>query len=259
MNSLLSPYAAIIAMEQAKIAEYEKRINACRERISLLERLPGAAQDDVDTAIERKLLESSGLCSSTTSPEGQTSSVKSPGSNAHVTVVPTLDQRKESQQPETNAHYLTPVRGPELIKMLVGGAFGPEAAPDAGARYMSPLRVQEIISSQIRGSDGSGSHPSWPKREVSAQALDLLRFLEKPASTEMVFEYVERRGIPMNRAAISTFLYTYRTKYGFLQVLQDGTYLLSPRGKLYVHAPERANVHFVGPDASTTLDDQKED
>ncbi|KKD57323.1 hypothetical protein VM57_08965 [Stenotrophomonas maltophilia] len=58
-----------------------------------------------------------------------------------------------------------------------------------------------------------------------------MRFLENRRVRNGV-EYVERRGIPMNRAAISTFLYTYRTKYGFLQVLQDGTYLLSPRGKL---------------------------
>lgn len=146
-----------------------------------------------------------------------------------------------------------------MLELLVGGTFGPEADPDAGARYMSPLRVQDIISNQSRANDGSASHPSWPKREVSAQALDLLRFLGKPATTEMVFEYVDRRGIPMNRAAISTFLYTYRTKYGFLKVLPDGTYLLTPRGKVYVNAPERADVHFVSPEAPATLDDQKED
>ncbi|HIE4188525.1 TPA: hypothetical protein ACXM51_001205 [Stenotrophomonas maltophilia] len=254
MKQPSNPYAAIIAMERAKIAEYEKRICACRERIAALESLPGGAQDDIDTALERKLMESSGQFLSSTATGQRTTSIDDLASGVHIFRGAKEFPAEGSQRPETENRYITPMRVREMIDPLNVGE-----GSEVHSLYITPLRGSKMIESLISSAERSASPPlAQPKREVSPQALELLRFLEKPASLETVFEFVERRGIPMNRAAISTFLYTYRTKYGFLRSIPEGLYLLTLRGKEYVYAPERANVHFVASDAPASPQGQEE-
>ncbi len=67
----------------------------------------------------------------------------------------------------------------------------------------------------------------------------------------------------MNRAAFSSFLYSYRTKYGFLKLTDEGFYVLTERGNAYISEPSRVTVTYETPDAvaaapgvdSTQVDD----
>ncbi len=61
----------------------------------------------------------------------------------------------------------------------------------------------------------------------------------------------------MNRAALSTFLYAYRTKYGFLESQADGTYVLSERGQSYIDQPSRREIKFEASDAGATASEEE--
>ncbi|AWH25719.1 hypothetical protein C1932_11785 [Stenotrophomonas sp. YAU14D1_LEIMI4_1] len=125
--------------------------------------------------------------------------------------------------------------------------------------FIAPPQAQSEPSefSGERSQGGEESQFVQPKRQVSAQAIELLRFLRIPATSDSTFEFVERRGLGMNRAALSTFLYAYRTKYGFLELKTDGTYALSERGHVYIDSPARREIKFEASDAGATASEEE--
>lgn len=232
-TSSLNPYAAAIAMERAKIAQYEARIRECRSKIEALEGLTVRPPDAVDMAIEREL-QSAGW--------HDRSGPSEVDAGTHR-----RDSGLESLAAAAALHTATarpalPMPPAPVNPFMQSGseAFNERSGERSGA----PI-------AQLRENDQSAEYV-LPKREVSPQALELLRFLSTPASSEAVHEYAQTRGFGMNRAALSTFLYSYRTKYGFIDALADSTYILSFRGRQYVYEPSRRNIKFEAPDAAAT-------
>ncbi|MFE7691544.1 hypothetical protein [Microbacterium sp. NPDC057467] len=262
MDSLNNPYAAAIAMERAKISEYEKRIAACRGRIAALEGLADAEPDDVDAALERKL---KGLDSGdwyTVESEEVRTRVAAPPSLATYSPpiypgtppLPKLPTAETDPSVQSGSTASTLVPPPPLPPPgpFVGRAALPSFffAPPPGPTMLNPLKGESVHRSE------SGDFV-LPKRQVSAQAIELLRFLRAPATSDTTFAFTERRGIKMNRASLSTFLYAYRTKYGFLDLQADGRYVLSERGRNYIDAPARRDIKFEPSDAGATASEEE--
>ncbi|MHC9012084.1 hypothetical protein ACYX79_10725 [Stenotrophomonas rhizophila] len=246
-TNLNNPYAAVIHMERAKIAQYEARILECRARIEALEGLSIRAPDDVDIAIERQLREKgiaeasahSGIVLPPLPPLPAIGNLgQAVGESAPVVPTP-------------RDHVQTSVSVPTIIPPAPINPSIQNLQPSAGVSAVAPglTMPSGIPPLPAAHAEGSESEYSDPKREVSAQAIELLRFLSHPATSDEVFDYAEGRQMRMNRAAVSTFLYTYRTKYGFIQALEAGKYQLNTRGHLYAFAPSRLSVKFEAPDA----------
>lgn len=281
MNTPTSPYAAAIAMERAKISEYEKRIAACLARIAALEGLADGVQDDVDAALERKLSGSNGM--TRVAAEVGTSKYEAvpPASLANSSApihpgLPPLPKLPAAEvSPVTQAlpgispfappppapanpfiappvppHPFTAPPAPPNPFTAPPGPVNPFIAPP-----QAPTVPSELAGERSQGDEGSSF--VLPKRQVSAQAIELLRFLRTPATSDSTFEFVEKRSLGMNRAALSTFLYAYRTKYGFLESRADGTYVLSERGQSYIDAPSRREIKFEASDAGATASEEE--
>lgn len=243
-TNLNNPYAAVIHMERAKIAQYEARILECRARIEALEGLSIRAPDDVDIAVERQLREQ-GIAEAPAHSGIALPPLPAIGNLGQVV------RELAPRSPDPRDRIQTSVSVPTIIPLVPIKPFIPNWQPSAGVSAVAPgLTMPSAIPPLAAArAEGGESEYADPKREVSAQAIELLRFLSHPATSDEVFDYAEGRQMRMNRAAVSTFLYTYRSKYGFIQALEGGKYQLNTRGHLYAFAPSRLSVKFEAPDA----------
>jgi hypothetical protein len=216
MTNLRHLYFDAIAMERAKISEYEARIRSCMESITALEALMERIPDDVDEAIERKLL----------------------GGGHDV-----IDQQ-EARAAKPSELVQVEVQAPPSRPPVVA------ASPIPPAPYISPAPPRAESDAMAGGVNNE--HFVMPKREVSPQAVELLRYLRTPATLDEVEQYAISQGIKMNRAALSTFLYSYRTRFGFLTSVEDARYVLTKRGSEYIDDPSRRNISFKASDAGAT-------
>lgn len=263
MNKSTSPYAEAIAMERAKISEYEKRIAACLGRIAALEGLADGVQDDVDAALERKLRASNGTeWNAGEIGTSEHEAVPAPSLPLSEPVYPGLPPLPKLPAAEMNrlAQALPSVSPFTPPLPSASASQNSSIAPPLPAISFvapPPAPTPQTQSSAQSATDSEESSFAAPKRQISAQAIELLRFLRVPATLDSTFDFVKQRGLGMNRASLSTFLYAYRTKYGFLEWRAGGTYVLSERGHNYIDAPLRRDIKFEPSDAGATASEEE--
>jgi len=73
-----------------------------------------------------------------------------------------------------------------------------------------------------------------PTRKLPSAALKMLAFLAEPRTRRQMEDFAVQSGRPLSKSALSTFVWTYRTQYGFIVVTPSGDVQITERGKKYL-------------------------
>lgn len=73
-----------------------------------------------------------------------------------------------------------------------------------------------------------------PTRKLPTAALNMLAFLAEPRTRRQMEDFALQSGRPLSKSALSTFVWTYRTQYGFVVVTPSGDVQITERGKKYL-------------------------
>lgn len=96
---------------------------------------------------------------------------------------------------------------------------------------------------QLRGgawSDDAREGTEDPKKALSPSVMALLEFIGEGKTIDQMEEFIRSRGDSMSRGALRTFIWNYRSKYGFLGKPVNGVIFLTGRGIKYLSSQKTA-------------------
>lgn len=115
--------------------------------------------------------------------------------------------------------------------------------PSASEKSMGTLNaVVASVQLDARGPSPSPSNAAGtsgatykdPSRKLPPAALRLLAFLDVARTREEMDAFTKDAGHAMSKSALSTFVWTYRTQYGFVKTDEQGKVVLNERGRQYL-------------------------
>lgn len=129
--------------------------------------------------------------------------------------------------------------GGELITL---GSYETKPTADASrveaAASVSPT---DVDGDSAPVSSEAGKHPmpegevyKSPTRKLPTSALRMLAFVSEPRTRAQMKEFAAASDHQMSPSALSTFVWTYRTQYGFVAADATGSVQITDRGREYL-------------------------
>lgn len=142
-----------------------------------------------------------------------------------------LTKMVSARGPFAGGGELVPVKTPETEPAADG--------PEAGAAASTGVSEGDTESKPAGGeadhgvlADGDGY--KTPTRKLPTSALRMLAFVSEPRTRAQMKEFAAGSDNPLSPSALSTFVWTYRTQYGFVVVDGDGSVQITDRGREYL-------------------------